>query len=927
MTTTPRAPEPPRLARWLLRHLLDGAARSAIVGDLDEEFVRFVLPERGRRAARRWYWRQTLGSIVACLRGPSDRNLAHDEGQAPSFRTFIHDRGGLSSDVRDGLRSCLRRPGLSLVVILTLAVGIGANTALFAIVNALFLKRLPIANAERLVAIEPKEGGWFSYAEYLAMRSATGLSAVVAGGRIASVLQAGDQREWVTVDVVTANFFDALGVRPAAGARLFGEDDEAVGRGPAGVLSDQFWRQRFARDPSVVGQTIRLGQSPFTIVGVAPAGFAGASLAHAPDLWIPLTQGPLAEGNRRMLDAQGGWLGLLGILETRDSLATARGNLQARWRQTGGTDDILLRRIPRGLDLGWAPPGHDAYLTMLGCFVVLILVIGCLNVSTLLAAGVHSRRKELAIRAALGAGRLRLLRQLLVEHAALAAAGGLLAAPVGLWTARVIVGSTSTGDLPRDLDVGLDLNVLIFTGAVSLISALVFGVAPALRWSRVSGVSVLQGTTGEGMPRLFRHGGLWWLIPWQVALGSELLASAGFLMKTVQQLKLGIESAAPERVWFATLEFESLPAGPTHSGDLADRLTARLQHLPDIETAAISTLRPLASSSRTPLDVEGIDNPPASRPMPWGPPPPPPPLGAQLVERERWIVSNSYVSPGFFRSLGLPLLQGRDFEARDDLSSTRVAIVNETFARRAFGRSSPIGRRLARDAARFDIEIIGVVKDLRYEHLREAAPDGVFFPLAQIPSDEASTQTVTGAQVARDLTLIVRVRPGGRIGAGQLREQVAAVDPRVLVERIWTFDEEAGRALGQERMLAWLGSAFGVIALLLLVVGLYGTLTTAVNRGRRELGIRLALGASPLSLRVMVVGRSLLVVACGLLVGLPLSYVAARSFAHLLYGVRPIEPLVAGGVALAVLLTTALSAYLPARRAAHVDPIVALRVE
>ena len=542
--------------------------------------------------------------------------------------------------------------------------------------------------------------------------------------------------------------------------------------------------------------------------------------------------------------------------------------------------------------------------------------------STLLAAGVQSRRKELAIRAALGAGRLRLLRQLLVEHAVLAGAGGVLAAVVGLWSARAIVGATSMGDLPSDLNVGLDATVLLFTGAVSVISALVFGLTPALRWSRQSGLSVLQGTIGEGMPRLFRHGGLWWLIPWQVALGSVLLASAGFLMKTVQQLKLGIESAAPERVWFASLEFENLPAAPAH--DLADRLTARLVNLPDIETAAISTLRPLANSSRTALDVEGVDNPPASRPMPWGPPPPPPPRGARL--RERWIVSNSYVSPGFFRSLGLPLLQGRDFEARDDGRSPRVAIVNETFARRAFGRSSPIGRRLARDEARFNIEIIGVVKDLRYEHLREAAPDGVFFPLAQIPSDEISSSTATGGYTMRDLTLIARVRPGGRIGADQLREQVAAVDPRVLVERIWTLNEEAGRALGQERMLAWLGSAFGVIALLLLVVGLYGTLTTAVNRGRRDRDQTRARRESAVAARhgrrpepagrglwprgrpAVVVRRSALVRASAL----------RRS---------TLDPLVAGGVALVILLTAALSAYLPARRAARVDPIVALRVE
>ena len=366
MMTTPASPEPPRLARWLLRHLLDGAARSAILGDLDEEFVRFILPERGRRAARRWYWRQALGSIAACLRGPSDRNPVHDEGPPPSLVTLIHDRGGLRRDVRDGLRSCIRRPVLSLVVILTLAVGIGANTAVFSIVNALFLKNLPVANADRLVAIEAPEGAGFSHAEYLTMKQAAGLTDVMAGGRIMAVLQEQERREWVTVDLVSANFFDALGVRPAAGARLFGEQDDAGGRGPVAVLSDRFWRQRFARDPAIVGQTIRLGQSSPTIVGVAAGGFAGTNIGFGPDLWIPLTQGPLVEGSRRMLDAAGGWLGMLGILDTPDSLESARASLQRRWLQSGSSGDIALRRMPRGVGLGWIPPGHYAYLAMLG---------------------------------------------------------------------------------------------------------------------------------------------------------------------------------------------------------------------------------------------------------------------------------------------------------------------------------------------------------------------------------------------------------------------------------------------------------------------------------------------------------------------------------------------------------------------------------
>jgi ABC-type antimicrobial peptide transport system permease subunit len=291
-------------------------------------------------------------------------------------------------------------------------------------------------------------------------------------------------------------------------------------------------------------------------------------------------------------------------------------------------------------------------------------------------------------------------------------------------------------------------------------------------------------------------------------------------------------------------------------------------------------------------------------------------------------VSNSFVSPGFFRALGLPLLQGRDFDGGDRATSPRVAVVNETFARRAFGRATPLGRRFGlAGSTQFEVEIVGVIKDLRYEHLREAAPDGVFFPLAQMPADEAYVPTPTGLARPRDLTVIVRARPGARLSAGEIGGQLALVEPRAALTRIWTFDEEAGRALSQERLLAWLGSVFGSFALILLMIGLYGTLTAAVNRSRREIGIRIALGASPLSLRAMVVVRSVAVVCCGLAAGLPFSYAAARSFGHVLHGVRPIEPAVGAAVAGLVLVTTAVSTYLPARKAARVDPLVALREE
>jgi putative ABC transport system permease protein len=292
------------------------------------------------------------------------------------------------------------------------------------------------------------------------------------------------------------------------------------------------------------------------------------------------------------------------------------------------------------------------------------------------------------------------------------------------------------------------------------------------------------------------------------------------------------------------------------------------------------------------------------------------------------------VTPGYFAALALPMRQGRDFTSADGAGAPRVAIVNETLAARAFGQSSPIGRRVSFGApGAFDIEIVGVVRDLRYEHLREAAPDGIFFPLAQIPRGEDETPTASGGHEPISLTLILRAHAGGRPGEApgevmtrdRLLQHVLQFDPELFVDKIMTFDEEANGALSQERMLASIGSLLGAAALILLVIGLYGTMAAAVLRSRRELGIRLALGARPRSLRALVVARSLLVAGAGLMLGLPLAYVATKSFAHLLYGVQPLDPLVGMVTAGIVLATAAVAALVPARRAARVDPVIVLR--
>jgi ABC-type antimicrobial peptide transport system permease subunit len=629
-----------------------------------------------------------------------------------------------------------------------------------------------------------------------------------------------------------------------------------------------------------------------------------------------------------MLSAASAWLGLGGVLERPESVAAVTAALNARWRAEGRDDVAAVRLIPRGHE--WFTPAPETRLRLIAIFSLLILAIACLNVSTLIGTTVQARQKELAIRASLGAGRVRLLRQLLAEHLVLAALGGVLGGFLGAWVAKGLAPLMASRFTPGDLDVSPDLRVALFTFGVALVAAAAIGIMPAIRWSRVNTLPALQGQT-SGLTRLFGSNGLWWLIPWQVAFGTVLLASAGLLGKTVQQLKLGIQASAPERVWFAGVAFDSAIGSSARWAEIREQLRQSVALQPGVEAVGLTSGRPLSSISRGPLRVEGMTKVPDSRPIAWGPPPPPPPRGAKngpnRLEKQ-WLVSHNFVTPGYFSAFALPIRAGRDFTTADDASKPRVAIVNETLAARAFGKENPIGRRVSfAPTGPYDIDIIGVVRDLRYEHLREAAPDGIFFPVAQIAKSNDDVANATGAREPRSLTMIVRMRPGERMTRDLLVQSALAVDSNLFVDRVATFDEEANGVLRQERVLAGIGWALGVTALVLLVIGLYGTMAAAVIRSRRELAVRVALGAKPASLRSLVVGRCVMVAGLGLVLGLPLAYAATKSFAHLLYGVGPFDPLVTALTSVMVVMTAAIAGLVPARRAARVDPVIALRAE
>jgi predicted permease len=917
--------EGPRLARWLLRRVLAGPARSAIVGDLDEEFAAFIVPRLGIRGARRWYWRQTLLSIAACARGAGTSDQLPDEAPHETMRAVMFNRDGVGADLRAGVRLCLRSPWTSIAVVVTLAIGIAANTAVFSIFNAAVLKKLPITHADRLVAVGATSGDGFSYPQYELAQGVTGFSALTAGGRTSMVFGDGTAARRVTVEMISANYFEALGVGTPLRGRLLTANDDLPGDAVAGVLSERFWRAELHADDTVVGKSMRLQQGFITIAGVAPAGFSGTQAGFSPDLWVPLGQSPGLEGNPAMLGPAAGWLGLLGVLERPDSLNVARDALAARWRATGRQGTPVLRPIPRGRQMQFFE-SSDRQLRVLAVFVGLILAVACLNVATLLGAGVHDRAKELAIRAALGAGRFRLLRQLLVEHLLLALVAAPLGALLGVWGAWSLAPLVGDRFTPGDLNVTPDRHVTLFVAILSIVIGISVALLPAWRWSRTN-ITVDLHAMRIGMPSMRRSGSLWWLIPSQVAIGTMLLASAGALVKTVSALRNEVAMLAPERVWFADLQAAPPLASAEAQHGFHQNLLAHFGAMPGVEAAGLTTGRPLASIRRGPLRVEGMTQVPRSRPVPWGPPPPPPPKNVSLERDKIWIVSNTYVTPGFFSSLTLPIVRGRDFTGTDRPGAARVAIINETLARRGFGSSDPIGRRVSwarRDG--FDIEIVGVVRDFRSEDLRHEPPDAIFFPMAQIPQAEV-VSPITGKPFPVDLTIALRMSAARRFNAGEILQRGQAFDGRLFVDGVRTFEDEASRTLSHERLLAWSGSLLGAIALILLIVGLYATLAAAVVRSRRELGIRLALGARTHIVQMMVIRRGLLAVVAGLLVGVPLAYVFTRWIAHLLYGVRTAEPAIVLVIAGVFFAATLLGTWLPARRAARVDPLTALRAE
>jgi predicted permease len=816
----------------------------------------------------------------------------------------------LVQDLRFGLRLLVKNPGFTSVAVLLLALGIGANTAIFSLVDAVLIKPLPVKNPEQLVTLDSfndrGEQHNFSYLVFKELRTRTsvfsGIFAAVDGSARVEVAgpKSSGQTGSAELQLVSGEYFQTLGVNAIVGRTLTAEDDQTPGVSPVVVLSYHFWQSHFAGDVSIIGQNITLKEQQFTVIGVTPRRFFGEAVGRSPDVWAPLMMEPLLNRNVSYLnDPTTGWLRIMARLkpgvsgkEAQAALTLSLQQIKADPGELGKSAhhianiEVLAGR--RGLAdfrTHFAEP-----LRILMAVVVLVLLIACANVANLLLARATARQKELAVRLAIGAGRFRITRQFLSESLLLALAGGTLGIIFAWWGSRALLLLGSEGAAPLPIDVTPNVRILGFTLLVSLLTAILFGLWPAFIVTREEVNAVLKSSASL-RPRLplSRQ-----LVVAQVALSLLLLTGAGLFVQTLRNLHTRDLGFAAKQILQARIDPQASGYEPKQLPELYRQLRERLNSAPGVRSVSLAGSGFRTGSSRTCcIAVEGYSPQPTE-------------------DREVQTLS---VTPGYFQTIGLPLLMGRDFQPSEvsikSRESLKVAIINEAMAHHYFGQASPLGRRFGwgDQEVKYDFEIVGVVKDANYGNLRGKPRSLIYFP-----SQGESLLVVSGTA---DMTALMAT----------VRQAIQAVDKRLEIVSLRTVPQLLDQALVQERLLAQLSSFFSLLALLLACIGLYGVMSYDVVRRTREIGIRMALGAQRRQVVGLIMRQTMLLVISGSIIGLCSALFCTRWLASMLYGLAPYDPLTIGLASLLLVVVSALAGYLPARRAGGVNPMVALRYE
>ncbi len=806
-------------------------------------------------------------------------------------------------DLRYAVRVLAKNPGFTIVAVVTLALGIGLNTAIFSVMNAALLRPLPVEDPDELVSFRVvRDNGEsttsLSYPDYLHYRDHNDVfSGVLVYGGVALSWRRAQSDELIYGFLVSGNYFDVLGIEPVLGRGFLPEEDQVPGTHPVVVISHDFWRQRLDSDPDIIGRSLILNGHDFTVVGVAPQGFRGTAITSPPDVWAPTMAQPLVRPGEQHLTRGHHWMRIIGRLAPAVSIEQAQANIDVLYSQLSREfpNDFGNRRI-RLEPLSGLPGeqgGVFSAFAMLMTVVGLILLIACGNVANLFLERATARRKEIAIRLAMGSGRGRIVRQLLVEGALLSTAGAAMGLLLAVWA----VDAAMSIELPIGGSLGLDLTpdvrVLGYTASLSLLTVLLFALLPALRSTRPDVMPALK----DGVTAVPQHGRVnlrSCLVVGQVALCFVVLASAGLFLRNLQQtyhVDLGFN---PDRVLLVGFNLNLHGYDEPRARDFGETLLQRMRSLPGVESAAFSHTVPLGfGSSATRAVPEGSELDPDER---------------------RYRMEYSQITPSYFETVGIPLRAGRSFNVTDRDASRAVAIVNEALATRYWPNENPIGKRLHFWGPDSPLaEVIGVAANSKYSSLTEEDAPYLYMPLLQ--------------GFRPDVQLLLRARSEPLKLVQPLREQVQSLDPAVALLEVRTMEDHVGRAYFLPRNAALLLSGLGVLALALAAVGLYGMISYTVSRRTREVGIRMALGARHGDVLGLVVGEGFRLALVGVAIGLASAFAVTRFLAGMLYDVSPTDPLTFAAVPLVLTAVAMLASYVPARRASRVDPMTALRYE
>jgi predicted permease len=815
----------------------------------------------------------------------------------------------LIKDLRYGLRGLTKQPGFTAVAVLSIALGIGVNTTIFSFVNAALFRPLPFAEPDRLARVW--DGNAASYPDYLAYRDgAAAFSGLAAYAQRPMSLTVNGESNRVWSEFVSGNYFDVLKANAVLGRTFLAEEDRVGATNPAVVISNSLWRGSFNSDTSVVGKTISLNQRPYAVIGVMPDKFVGATVISPPDIWVPLSMEPVANpGSRTLTSPDDGWLMMLGRLRPDAKLATAEAQVrriavqlhEARRERNSGPEmaggRIVSVTTARGLMV--PPQGRTPAFLVVGvlmAIVTLVLLVACANVANMLLARAVKRHKEIAVRLALGAGRWRITRQMLTESLLLSGAGGvagLLLASWGTVLVKTLLPQSLIGNsIPPDLSA--DVRVFGYTLLLSLATGVIFGLVPALQSSKPDLIAALKDEAirvGRTRRRLsFRN----LLVVTQIAVSMLLLVMSGLFIRNLRNTQHAEPGFSTDAGLMASFDLHLAGYNEARGKVFQQQLLELLRASTQVRSASYAESVPLgAGGSTSPLYVEGEAIP--------------------THFDESSLMEHTTVATDYFKTLGIPLVRGRDFNDRDTASSTPVVIVNETLARRLAPDGNAIGKRLRMDSKGEYLEVIGIARDIKYHQLAESPLYFGYRPLSQ--------------RYRSVLTVHVRAAGDASAFIGQLRSDVKALDPDLPLTDVKTMQEHMRLPLAPAKLFAALSSAFAVLTMLLAAIGLYGVMAYLVGSRTHEIGVRMALGAQISGVRKLIIGQGMRLALTGITLGLIAAFAVTRVLRSLLYGVSATDPVTFIGVALLLIGVALFACYFPARRATKVDPLVALRYE